>query len=92
MAGVPVFSPVEVQCFIMLVSVSVCPSGLGFMNPLRGDEQLVSEKAFLLCRLFSVLKGAVLVQDLPHSTLSKATNPLADTAKTQQTRSIHGML
>lgn len=82
---VPVSSPEEVQRFTVLVSVPACPGGLGFVDPLHGDEQLVSEEAFLLCGLVSLLQGTVLVQDLPHSTLSKPTHLQDTTNNAQQT-------
>lgn len=67
-----------VQCFAVPVSIPACPGGLGFMNPLHGDEQLVGEEAFLLYGLLGFLQGAVLIQDLPDGTLSKSTYPITD--------------
>lgn len=86
---VPVSSSVEVKCFALPVSVPACSGGLGFVNPLHGDEQLAGEEAFLSRRFLCLLQGAVLVQDLPHGMLSEPTQPFKDNNAKQHTHTCH---
>lgn len=73
-ALVPVSGPVQVQGLQLFVAITPGPSGLGFVDPLLRDEQLLGEELLPADRLICVLQGAVQGQHVPHCSLSLTEN------------------
>lgn len=68
-ALVPVSGSVQVQGLLVSVAVAVGSGGLGLVDPLLRDQQLLGQEALPADRVLRLLQGAVQRQHLPHSSL-----------------------
>lgn len=75
-ALVPVSSLVQMQGLFVSICITASSDGLGLVDPLLRDQQLLREEALAAQRLTCLLQGAVQSQHVPHSSL-----PLAEEVK-----------
>lgn len=73
-ALVPVSGPVQVQGLLPFVAIAAGPSGLGLVDPLLRDQQLLCQESLPADRLNCVLQGAVEGQHVPHCSLPLTEN------------------
>lgn len=66
---VPVSRLVQMQGFLVSICITASSDGLGLVDPLLRDQQLLHEEAFPADRLICLLQGAMQVQHVPHSSL-----------------------
>lgn len=74
---VPVSGPVQVQGLLLSIAITTGSSGLGLMDPLLWDQQLLCQEALPADRLLRLLQWAVEGQHVPHRWL-----PLTENRKT----------
>lgn len=65
----PVSGLVQMQGLSLSVCVTAGSSGLGLVDPLLWDQQLLRQEALAAGRLVRLLQGAVQGQHVPHGSL-----------------------
>lgn len=73
---VPVSSLVQMQGLLVSICHTASSDGLGLVDPLLRDQQLLREEALTADRLICLLQGAMQGQHVPDSSL-----PLAEEVK-----------